>query len=73
MTSSGKQPTVRVEPTVYERQLDLALASIHACATRHSTTSYSVEARPADAGSRGWRERLQARRSEQNAGERSST
>ena len=45
MTSSDKQATV------YERQLDLALASIHACATRHSTTSSSVEAeaRPADA------------------------
>ena len=56
MTSSDKQATV------YERQLDLALASIHACATRSSTKSHSV-ARPADAGSRGWRERLQARRS----------
>ena len=63
MTGSHKHPTVRVAPTVDERQLDLALASIYACATRHSTiTSDSVEARPTHAGSRGWRERLEARR-----------
>ena len=35
----GKHPSVRVAPTVGERQLDLALASIHACAAQQGSAA----------------------------------